>query len=101
MEGQLRKKSMHWVELSAQLRGEIDLDCDRCGLSYPQVLDEPLQLQITDTVAQNKEDLDIIEFLDGMIDVAYIVESEINARIEEYHFCPDCAKNNTPVNIEI
>ena len=101
MEGELRKKSMHWVELSAQLRGEIDLDCDRCGLSYPQVLDEPLLLQITDTVAQDKEDLDIIEFLDGVIDVTYIVESEINARIGEYHFCPECAENDTPVDIEI
>ena len=100
IEGMLSKKSMHCIEFSARLTGEIDLDCDRCGNTYPQLLDETLALRITDEVAQDKEDLDIIEFLDGMIDVTYILESETNAVAEDYHLCPTCAENETPLEIE-
>jgi hypothetical protein len=100
MEGHLRKKSMHRIELSAQITGSIDLDCDRCGRPYHQDLDEPLVLQITDEISQDKEDLDIIEFLDGVIDVTYIFESETNALAGDYHFCPQCAMSDEPIEIE-
>ncbi len=99
--GQMHKKSLHCIDLSARLTGEILLECDRCGSPYLRHLDEMLKLGITDEVVQDKEDLDIIEFLDGVIDVAYIIESEINAWAGEYHLCPDCAQNDAPIDIEL
>ncbi len=100
LEGILSKKSIHRIELSAQLSGEISLDCDRCGKGYQQKLSESLKLHITDEISQDKEDLDIIEFLDGVIDIAYILESETNALIGDYHFCPVCTEQNEPIEIE-
>jgi uncharacterized metal-binding protein YceD (DUF177 family) len=100
MEGELHRKSSHLVELSARLSGSIALDCDRCGRDYTASLDEPLRLQITDVISQDKEDLDIIEFLDVVIDGAYILESETNALVGDYHFCPQCAVSDEPIEIE-
>jgi hypothetical protein len=100
MEGELRKKSAHQAEITARISGEIALDCDRCGNPYRHALDEKLTLRITDEVSQDKEDLDIIEFLDGVIDITYILESETNALIGDYHFCPSCATDDTPLEVE-
>jgi len=100
LSGEMQKKSMHRIELSGRFSGKIDLECDRCGNPYHQLLDDPFTLGITDEISQDKEDLDIIEFLDGVIDMTYIIESEINALIGDYHFCPVCTRDNTLLNRE-
>jgi uncharacterized metal-binding protein YceD (DUF177 family) len=98
--GDLHKTGAHQVELKGHMRGTIELQCDRCGTLYRHDVDEPLALRITDAVAQDKEDLDIIEFLDGIIDVAYIAESEANALAGDYHFCPACRATDEALDIE-
>ena len=100
IEGALRREQTHWISLSSRIEGELELDCDRCGASYVQALSEPLSLRITDTISQDKEDLDIIEFLDGVIDIDSILESEINALSGDYHFCANCAQSEDPIEIE-
>jgi len=100
LEGLLHKSMHHRVELDANLTGSVTLDCDRCGTSYDQNVDEPVALQLSDQIVQNKEDLDIIEFLDGMIDLMYILKSETNALTSDYHFCAACAENDGTLEIE-
>ena len=94
LEGTLSKETHHTVRLDAHLKGVMALDCDRCGEGYHHPLDETLKLQITDTIPQDKEDLDIIEFLDGTIDIEAILESETNALIGDYHVCPRCSEQD-------
>jgi len=100
LEGLLHKSMHHRVELDANLTGSVTLDCDRCASSYDQNVDEPVALQLSDQIVQNKEDLDIIEFLDGMIDLMYIFKSETNALTSDYHFCAACAENDRTLEIE-
>jgi len=100
LEGTLHKSMQHRVELEAKLTGTIRLDCDRCGTSYPHALNETISLQLSDQIVQDKEDLDIIEFLDGMIDLMYILKSETNALVSDYHFCTACAQNDATLEIE-
>ena len=101
LQGTLQKKAPHRVELTATLCGNLPLECDRCGTPYNQRLDEPLTLQISDEVVQDKDNLDIIEFLDGRIDLLSLIESEINALEGDYHFCPRCEADDTPLEMEI
>jgi hypothetical protein len=99
-EGTLKKSGYHQVTLDAQLEGNLELNCDRCGKSYPNKLDTRLTLKLSDLVSEDKDDLDIIEFLDGKIDILYILQSEINALKESYHYCDACDNSDEDFEIE-
>jgi len=94
LEGTLQKSGYHKVTLDALLSGNIELDCDRCGKTYLYNVDSKLQLKLSDLVSEDKDDLDIIEFLDGEIDILYILQSEITSIQSSYHYCNDCDNND-------
>ena len=100
LEGTLQKSGYHQVTLDAQMSGSIELSCDRCGNTYDYDIDNRLQLKLSDIVSENKDDLDIIEFLDGKIDLLYILESEITSIESSYHYCDSCDNNDEDFEVE-
>jgi uncharacterized metal-binding protein YceD (DUF177 family) len=100
LEGILKKSGYHRVTLDATMNGSLKLDCDRCGQDFDYAVAVPLQLKLTDEVSEDKDDLDIIEFLDGVIDVTYILESEINAIQSAYHYCDKCDNADEDFEVE-
>jgi len=101
MSGTLEKSSQHTILLKAFLTGDLELACDRCGSQYLQKINEHIELTISDIIAQSKEDLDIIEFLDGAIDMEYILDSESNTISGDYHYCTRCIESDEILEIEI
>ena len=99
-QGSLKKSGYHLVALDGKIEGEIELDCDRCGKSYAHTLGSTLKLSLSDQVLKDKEDLDIIEFLDKIVDITYILESEINAQKSTYHYCLECDNSDEDFEIE-
>jgi uncharacterized metal-binding protein YceD (DUF177 family) len=100
LKGTLQKSGYHQVTLDAQMSGSIELSCDRCGDIFNYDLDNKLRLKLSDQVSEDKDDLDIIEFLDGMIDLSYIIESEINALKGAYHYCNNCDNGDEDFEVE-
>jgi len=100
LEGTLQKSGYHQVTLDAQMSGNIELDCDRCGDTYIHDMDSKLLLKLSDMVSEDKDDLDIIEFLDGEIDLSYILESEITSIESSYHYCSNCENSEEELEIE-
>lgn len=100
LSGTLQKSGYHRVALDAVMDGQIELGCDRCGQSYEHPLEGELKLTISDVMIEDKDDLDIIEFLDGDIDLTYILESEINALKGAYHYCANCDNGGEDFEIE-
>ncbi|WP_297525032.1 hypothetical protein [Sulfurovum sp.] len=100
MAGTLQKSGYHRVCLDAQVSGEMEFDCDRCGVTYAAPSDYALKLTLSDMVSEDKDDLDIIEFLDGVIDLTYILESEINALKGTYHYCSTCNDSEEEFEVE-
>jgi uncharacterized metal-binding protein YceD (DUF177 family) len=98
--GTLSKERFHKVLLESHLDGEIELCCDRCGKSYQHIFDDTLNLTISDEAIEDKDDLDIIEFLDGIIDIDFIIKSEINAIEGSFHYCEDCCDSEEELEIE-
>jgi len=96
LEGTLQKSGYHQVTLDAQMSGSIELDCDRCGDTY--IYD--VRLKLSDLVSEDKDDLDIIEFLDGEIDISYILESEITSIESSYHYCDKCDNSDEDFEVE-
>lgn len=99
-EGSLSKRETHRVHLIGTIEGQIKVQCDRCGILFDQSLLTPVKLTLSDQIVEDKEDLDIIEFLNGEIDISFILESEIVAEKSEYHYCSDCSKLEEAVEIE-
>ena len=100
LKGTLTKERFHKVLLDSHLDGEIELCCDRCGKDYQHIFDDELRLTITDEAIEDKDDLDIIEFLDGIIDIDFIIKSEINAIEGSFHYCDDCCDSEEELEIE-
>ncbi|MFK5977180.1 MAG: hypothetical protein QM493_11815 [Sulfurovum sp.] len=92
--GTLQKSGYHQVTLNSKLSGNIELRCDRCGTDYNYDVTSKLVLKLSDIVSENKVDLDIIEFLDGNIDISYILNSEINSITTSYNYCTKCDNND-------
>ena len=89
--GSLERISKDVVALKARLKGEIELACDRCGKSFTLLQDQELDLKLSDGLIETQDDLDIIEFLDGIIDIEYIIQSEIESQKALYNYCKDCS----------
>jgi len=100
LEGTLYKSGYHRVTLDANLTGKIELLCDRCGQTYFHEIDSKLVLKLSDIVSEDKDDLDIIEFLDGEIDLLYILESEITSIESSFHYCTECDNSEEIFEIE-
>ncbi|WP_292655363.1 hypothetical protein [Nitratifractor sp.] len=100
MAGTLLREGSHEVKLSSTIAGEITLICDRCGAEFTEALHLPLNLTLTDQPRKVTEDLDTIEFLDGVIDIAALMEGEIASYRSAYHYCPACREAGSDVDIE-
>jgi len=98
--GTLQKSGYHRVTLDAQLSGCLELLCDRCGDTFNSDIDTQLKLKLSDLVSEDKDDLDIIEFLDGKIDILYILQSEINTFKSTYNYCTNCDNNDETFEVE-
>ncbi|MBL0721377.1 MAG: hypothetical protein JJV88_02220 [Sulfurovum sp.] len=98
--GELHKSGYHRLQLIGDIKGNIELFCNRCGDSLNYTLEIPLKLTISDQIIEDKVDLDIIEFLDGDIDISFILNSEINTLKSEYLYCQTCSKIDNTVEIE-
>lgn len=99
-DGVLQKSGSHSVNLQGEIKGTVAVQCNRCGASLDYPWETPLKLTITDQVIETKDDLDIIEFLDGKIDLSFILQSEVNALKSAYHYCEECEQNDEALEIE-
>jgi len=93
LEGSLVKSGYHRLRLEGNLEGEVELACDRCGDEYHYNMKSPLHLTLSDEVIETEDDLDIIEFIDGVVDLEFIVQSEIAVQ-NSYHYCEKCANDD-------
>jgi len=90
LEGTLTKRGYRRVRLEGELKGATDVVCDRCGKEYQYDMNMPLSLTLSDEVIETEDDLDIIEFVDGVVDLEFIVQSEIASIKNSYHNCTVC-----------
>lgn len=94
LQGSLERQDYHKVKLEATLSGEIDLICYRCGEQFKRALNTPLSLILTDNLIETSDSLDIIEFIDGAIDLDFILKSEIASIENYYNLCSRCQIEN-------
>lgn len=101
LEGTLVKSGYHRLKLEGNLDGVLELNCDRCGEAYHYDMKYPLNLTLSDEVIETEDDLDIIEFIDGVIDLEFIVQSEIASAQNAYHYCKQCEESDEELEFEL
>ena len=90
LKGILIKRGYRRIRLEGELRGATEVACDRCGEVYQYDMNSSLHLTLSDEVIETEDDLDIIEFVDGVVDLEFIVQSEIASIKNSYHNCKVC-----------
>ncbi|MGE4294242.1 MAG: DUF177 domain-containing protein [Campylobacterales bacterium] len=93
--GELRHHEKGLVLFSGRLKGAAQIACDRCAAEFEKTLDEPVELLLASGVFDNPEEEErlpwpVMEMLDGKINLAAILVSELAAFESDYHRCPDC-----------
>ena len=88
--GVLIKRGYRRVRLEGELKGATEVACDRCGEVYQYDMNGSLHLTLSDEVIETEDDLDIIEFVDGVVDLEFIVQSEVASIQNSYHNCKSC-----------
>ncbi len=100
LSGTLERSGLHRLKMDADFSGERELLCDRCGKRYTHCFSQALEMTLSEETLSTKEDLDIIEFLDGVVDFDYIVESELASLEGAFHFCSACEESSEILEIE-
>lgn len=93
-EGSFFKRTDRLVQITGQLKGQIELSCDRCGEMFAQELEEELELIASDGFFQrdddNEENEFVIELMDGVLDLDDLMQGEIELVRSDYHVCGHC-----------
>jgi hypothetical protein len=87
--GTFFKESNRLISVDIVMSGKITVDCDICGDTFDLSINEKQELKVSDGVSE-KEDLDIIECQNHVVDFDEIVESEIASIRSDYHYCKNC-----------
>lgn len=86
---ELSDKAVRLYRLHGVLRGSIELLCHHSGEPFTKSLDEELELYLSDGVCTLNDGgalmLDVIEFLEGYVDLSYLVASELELIAQDFH----------------
>ncbi|MDR0408318.1 MAG: DNA-binding protein [Campylobacteraceae bacterium] len=96
--GKIYQKSPTLALLEGKLEGELEHRCDRCAEDICLIVDEQVEMLISDGVYKttkidkqiSQDTLAIVEIYDGLINFDGILQSEIESYKSDYHYCAIC-----------
>lgn len=84
--GSLNHKEGCLYEFRACLSGTLPLICDRTGEEHSQDIRQELFYLLCDGIHTSAEnEIEVVEFFDGFVDIAFLLESEVESIKLEYH----------------
>ena len=86
----LSKNKSNLVKADIELSGKIALECNRCLGQYDKIIQDKLELVLSDKEYTGRDSLDVIEFFDGKIDIDFLINSEIQLYKDDYNICSLC-----------
>jgi hypothetical protein len=102
--GTFSKISSKLAKISANLSGECDVDCCKCGKIVTISIDDSINFLVSDGNYEpnqhDDEEFVIIEAQNHILDFDDILHSEIESLKSEYYVCNACKNNDNLVEIE-
>jgi uncharacterized metal-binding protein YceD (DUF177 family) len=102
LSGTFCKISSKLVKIEANLTGSLDVECCKCGKTFPISLNERVELLVSDGEYQSsqEDELVVVEVDDSFVDFSEILESELESIRSEYYICDECNTKDNEINIE-
>jgi len=92
LKGEVVFRERNLALLEAELKGEIILTCDICAEDFATMLNEKVELLVSDGVYKGFNDTyDVIE-IQEILDFNELIRSEIELIRNDYHSCDNCKK---------
>ncbi len=90
--GYLEYHSGKLILLKAKLSGFLEKSCDICAEDFRMSVDEEIEFFLSDGIydGSNNIDLDVVESLDGSVDIEELLASEIELIKSDYARCKAC-----------
>lgn len=90
--GYLEYYSGKLILLKARLEGSLEKPCDICAEDFELQVAEDVEFFISDGIYKGGDDieLDVVESLDGDVDMQELLHSEIELIKSDYHACESC-----------
>ena len=90
--GYLEYHSGKLILLKANLTGMVEKACDICAEDFKMPVNEKVEFFISDGIYEDEDnvDLDVVESLNGAVDVEELLSSEIELVKSDYHSCETC-----------
>ena len=102
--GTFSKISSKLAKISANMNGNCDVDCCKCGKIIAINIDENIDFLVSDGNYEpnqhNDEEFVIIEAQNNILDFDDILHSEIESLKSEYYICDTCKNNDDLVELE-
>jgi uncharacterized metal-binding protein YceD (DUF177 family) len=94
IEGNFCKISQKVVKVEALLKGDVEVQCCKCGEDFTKNIDESISFLVSDGIYSTKTNTDdiVIESFDGNVDFHKIIQGEIESFKSDYHICDKCKK---------
>ncbi|WP_434658428.1 hypothetical protein [Sulfurimonas sp. NW9] len=92
--GFLEYYSAKLILLKASISGTLEKSCDICAQGFNLKVSEEVEFFINDGIYEDDSStlLDVVESLDGNVDLEEILHSEIELIKSDYHSCGNCSK---------
>ena len=92
LKGTVVFKERNLALLQAELSGEIVLTCDICAEDFATMLNEKIELLVSDGIYKGfDETYDVVE-IEDVLDLDALIHSEIELIRSDYHSCENCKK---------
>jgi uncharacterized metal-binding protein YceD (DUF177 family) len=101
LEGTFSKITPSLVKVEAQLLGDTNIQCSRCGVDMEKKLNERVDCLLSDGIYNQQTDDLIIEITNGVIDFDEIIQSELESLQSDYNYCNSCSNASDVLEQEI
>jgi len=101
--GTFSKISSKLARIDSKIKGNCDVDCCKCGITFDVPLDLEMKFLLSDGIYSSEQDdgeFVIIEIEDHILDFNEVLHSELESLRSEYHVCDNCKNNDELVEIE-
>ena len=90
--GYLEYHSGKLILLKAKMSGLVEKPCDICAEEFKLSVDEEIEFFISDGIYEDDADIerDVVESLDGNVDMQELLDSELELIKSDYHSCENC-----------
>ncbi len=84
------------ILLKAKLNGFVEKPCDICAEEFKMPVDEEIEFLISDGIYEdeNNIELDVVESLNGEIEIEELLDSEVELIKSDYHACESCKNSD-------